>query len=86
MRKRRGLLHLNILKTQKESPGITIIKSKSQITAEVSGYQDFGVISSKPPINGLNGSGIMTEPSCCWKFSSIHTIIQGIAHAIAFKV
>lgn len=69
----------------KEYPSITICKS--EIGAIIlSSYPDLGLISSRPPINGLNGSGITTEPSSCWLFSSRHTIIRGTAHAVAFNV
>ena len=49
-------------------------------------YLNLGDISSIPPMNGLNGYGIITEPSSCWKFSSKHTSILGTAHAVAFNV
>lgn len=49
-------------------------------------YPDLGAIIPSPPMKGLNGSGIITEPSSCWKFSSKQTIILGTAQAVAFNV
>lgn len=49
-------------------------------------YLNFGEITWSPPMKGLSGSGINTEPSSCWKFSSRHTIIRGTAQAVALRV
>lgn len=69
---------------QKNDP--TTIPSTKKITIITSSYLGLGCINSSPPIKGLNGSGIMTEPSSCWLFSSMHTIIRGTAQAVAFNV
>lgn len=41
---------------------------------------------SMPPMYGLRGSGMTTEPSSFWKFSSMATINLGTAQAVALRV
>ena len=45
-----------------------------------------GTSASRPPRNGRSAAGTRTEPSACWWFSSIMTIIRVIAHSVPFSV
>lgn len=58
----------------------------NQIADSLNCHLYLGLIILSPPIKGLNGFGIITLPSSCWKFSNKHTIMRGTAHAVAFRV
>jgi hypothetical protein len=60
-------LHLLTHKSywQRDIPQLQDMNKKISITIPLA-YLDLGAIISSPPMKGLNGSGMITEPSSCW--------------------